>query len=176
MVNTKLNLQELKNEIKPVNSKLRWYVNRPVSIALIVTGATFLLKYGYWYPVKIGIPVFPMSLILIGLLILGLDLRFGDLALPLAIFLIFSYDILIEIGQNELFLLSNLDPALIFQIAMVIGGYFIAGKPSVRITKYFLPFFVIYLLLSQTRAYHLIEGSYYLTMIFSIVYPKRSSK
>ena len=167
MENIGLNIQMIR-EFKEAPSRLRWYINRPISLALITTGILFLFRDGYWYPVRVGFAVYPMSLILIGLMIFGLDYRFGDLALPLAVFLIFSYDILIEIGQNELFLLSNLDPALIFQIAMVIGGYFIAGKPSVRITKYFLPFFVIYLLLSQTRAYHLIEGSYYLTMIFSI--------
>ena len=175
MENIGLNIQMIR-EFKEAPSRLRWYINRPISLALITTGILFLFRDGYWYPVRVGFAVYPMSLILIGLMIFGLDYRFGDLALPLAVFLIFSYDILIRIGETEILLLITLQPSFLLQIFFTAGAWIIALKPSVKITKYFLGFFVIYLLLAETRAYHLIEGSYYLTMIFSITYPKRSSK
>lgn len=138
------------------------------SCLLLGYGAYWFLKHGYWAPINFIVPVYPVSFIMLGLFLFALDRRYGLLAIPLLVMSIGALDVLGRVPEQEYALVLNLSPSLLFQIVLMVGGYFLAGRPHFQITPWFWLMLVSFLLFVDSRAYHIFNATFYLYILTSI--------
>jgi len=134
-----------------------WLVNWTIAFALILSGTVYLVLGGYWHPITIVFPVYPVSYLMMGGLVIGLDYRFREKMIPLLVMMLGAFDVLVRMPNGGL-LLWILDSSFIFQIVLMVGGWFLAKRPKFVINRWFWLMLLAYgLFVGQGMYYHIFE-------------------
>jgi hypothetical protein len=142
-------------------------VNYAFALALLADGSYWLIRYGYWSPFKFLVPVYPISLIFIGVALIAYDHKFEVRALPMMLMTLGGLD-LVERIPNNLLQLATYDWSVFAQLIALTAGWLYAGKPSFVINKWFWLSASLYALFVTTRLYHLFGLSFYIYIYVSV--------